>query len=177
MSSRDLSSRKISPHLLDLRDPVPDGVEGLLVRHVVNKEDALCTSEIGGGDGAEALLPGGVPNLKLDSLGIAEKRAEEEEAYRERGRERYRVEPKRRRGYKGNFAVWGPCGQEIRNVCVPEGLTFPYGRYHSGPEQRAHPAWGKLVGLSPRTNSRSTPCFRWNQEADDEERLDKHRRR
>lgn len=68
--------------LLDLRDPVPDGVERLLVRHVVHQEDALCASEIGGGDGAEPLLPSRVPDLKLDSLGITGSR---EKNKRERG--------------------------------------------------------------------------------------------
>lgn len=58
-------------YLLDLRDPVPDGVEGFLVGDIVNQEDALCASEIRGGDGAEPLLPSRVPDLQLDSLGIA----------------------------------------------------------------------------------------------------------
>lgn len=61
-----------SANLLDLRHPVPNGVEGLLVRHVVNEKDSLRASEVRGCDRAEAFLPGRVPDLKLDSLGIAE---------------------------------------------------------------------------------------------------------
>lgn len=58
-------------YLLDLRDPVPDGIEGLLVCDIVNQKNALCASEIRGSDGAEALLTSRVPDLQLDSLGIA----------------------------------------------------------------------------------------------------------
>lgn len=68
-----------SAHLLDLRHPVPNGVEGLLVRHVVNQENSLRASEVGGCDGAEAFLPGSVPDLKFDSLGIAGGRGGEAE--------------------------------------------------------------------------------------------------
>lgn len=61
-------------HLLDLRHPVPNGVERLFVCHIINKEDSLRASEIRGGDGAEAFLPSGVPDLQLDSLCVAARR-------------------------------------------------------------------------------------------------------
>jgi hypothetical protein len=49
--------------LLNLTDPVTDGVEGTTVGHVVDEEDSLGTAEIGGCDGAETLLTGSVPDL------------------------------------------------------------------------------------------------------------------
>lgn len=63
-------------HLLDLCNPVPNGVKGFLVRYVVNEKDSLRASEIGGRDGAEAFLSRGVPDLQLDSLGITERKGE-----------------------------------------------------------------------------------------------------
>lgn len=75
--------RPLSPHprlretnpiyhtdLLDLCNPVPNGVERFFVCDIVNEEDALRASKIGGRDGAEALLPGRVPDLELDSLRV-----------------------------------------------------------------------------------------------------------
>lgn len=59
------------PHLLNLSHPVPNGVERLFVCHVVHQENPLCASEVGRRDGAETFLPGRIPNLQLDSLGIA----------------------------------------------------------------------------------------------------------
>mmetsp|Transcript_21046 Transcript_21046/g.35947 ORF Transcript_21046/g.35947 Transcript_21046/m.35947 type:complete len:88 (+) Transcript_21046:560-823(+) len=56
--------------LLDLRDPVTNRFKRSAVRHVVHKQDTLSSAEIGGGNGAETLLPRGVPNLQLDSLAI-----------------------------------------------------------------------------------------------------------
>lgn len=65
------SSRRL-PHLLDLSHPVPNVVEGFLIRHVVDKEDPLCTSEVRRGDSAETLLSSCIPDLELDSLGITD---------------------------------------------------------------------------------------------------------
>eukprot|EP00538_Stauroneis_constricta_P002615 CAMPEP_0119545592 /NCGR_PEP_ID=MMETSP1352-20130426/296_1 /TAXON_ID=265584 /ORGANISM="Stauroneis constricta, Strain CCMP1120" /LENGTH=265 /DNA_ID=CAMNT_0007590159 /DNA_START=330 /DNA_END=1129 /DNA_ORIENTATION=+ len=52
--------------LLDLGDPVADGLEGAAVGDVVDQQDALGAAEVGRGDGAEALLAGRVPDLQLD---------------------------------------------------------------------------------------------------------------
>ena len=56
--------------LLDLGDPVTNRFERSAVRHVVHKQDALSSAEIGRGDGAETLLPRSIPNLQLDSLAV-----------------------------------------------------------------------------------------------------------
>ena len=56
--------------LLDIPDPVLDVVEALLVGDVVDEHDAHRPAVVGRGDGAEPLLPGGVPDLKLDLLAI-----------------------------------------------------------------------------------------------------------
>lgn len=51
-------------------------VEGALVGHVVGQQDAHGAAVVGfvrrgtGGDGAEALLAGRVPDLQLDALGV-----------------------------------------------------------------------------------------------------------
>jgi len=56
--------------LLDLRDPVANGLEGPTIGDVVNEQDALRAAEVGRGDGAESLLAGRVPDLELDALAI-----------------------------------------------------------------------------------------------------------
>lgn len=56
--------------LLNLRDPVANGLERSTVRHVVHKKDALGAAEIRRGDCAESLLARSVPNLELDSLAV-----------------------------------------------------------------------------------------------------------
>ena len=78
-ASRCPSSRHA--YLLDLCDPVPDGVKGLLIRYVINQKNPLSASEIGGRDGAETLLPSGVPDLQLDSLGITGERMKRWESH------------------------------------------------------------------------------------------------
>lgn len=45
-------------------------VKGSLVGHVVDEQDAHGAAVVGGGDGPEALLAGGVPDLELDALAI-----------------------------------------------------------------------------------------------------------
>lgn len=45
-------------------------VEGALIGDVVYEEDAHGTAVVGGGDGTEALLAGGVPDLQLNALSI-----------------------------------------------------------------------------------------------------------
>lgn len=40
----------------DVVDPVPDVEEGFLVRHVVQQENSVCSSEIGLGDAPESFL-------------------------------------------------------------------------------------------------------------------------
>ena len=47
-----------------------DVVERLFVGDVVNEHDAHGPAVVGGGDGAESLLAGSVPNLKLDLLAV-----------------------------------------------------------------------------------------------------------
>ena len=56
--------------LLNVPDPVLDVVEALLVGDVVDEHDAHRPAVVGRGDGAEPLLPGSVPDLKLDLLAI-----------------------------------------------------------------------------------------------------------
>jgi hypothetical protein len=45
-------------------------VKTSLVRHVVDEEDAHRAAVVGCCDGAEALLPGGVPYLQFDTLAV-----------------------------------------------------------------------------------------------------------
>lgn len=56
--------------LLDLRYPIPDRLEAAAVGHVVDEQDALRAAEVRRGDGAEAFLPGSVPDLELDLGGV-----------------------------------------------------------------------------------------------------------
>mmetsp|Transcript_26743 Transcript_26743/g.48484 ORF Transcript_26743/g.48484 Transcript_26743/m.48484 type:complete len:162 (-) Transcript_26743:191-676(-) len=56
--------------LLDLRYPIPNGLERPAIGHVVNEQDPLRAAEVGGGDRAESLLTRRVPNLELDSLAV-----------------------------------------------------------------------------------------------------------
>ena len=56
--------------LLNVPDPVLDVVEALLVGDVVDEHDAHRATVVGRGDRAEPLLPGSVPDLKLDLLSI-----------------------------------------------------------------------------------------------------------
>ena len=39
-------------------------IECYLIRHVVDHDDAMCASVVGGGDGAKTLLPGRVPLVR-----------------------------------------------------------------------------------------------------------------
>ena len=45
-------------------------VKGFLVGDVVDEHDAHGATVVGGGDGAESLLAGSVPNLQLDLLSV-----------------------------------------------------------------------------------------------------------
>lgn len=56
--------------LLDLVHPVLDGTEALAVGDIVGHDDAVRALVVARGDGLEALLSGGVPNLKLDGLAV-----------------------------------------------------------------------------------------------------------
>ena len=56
--------------LFNVPDPVLDVVEALLVGDVVNEHDAHGAAIVGRRDRAEPLLPGCVPDLKLDLLAI-----------------------------------------------------------------------------------------------------------
>jgi hypothetical protein len=60
----------VGRELVDLLQPVADVVERLLVRDVVDDDDAVRAAVVGGGDGAEALLAGRVPDLELDLLAV-----------------------------------------------------------------------------------------------------------
>mmetsp|Transcript_8630 Transcript_8630/g.24220 ORF Transcript_8630/g.24220 Transcript_8630/m.24220 type:complete len:319 (-) Transcript_8630:1038-1994(-) len=55
---------------VDLVEPLLDVVEGFVVGDVVDDDDAVGAAVVRGGDGAEALLAGGVPNLELDGLAV-----------------------------------------------------------------------------------------------------------
>ena len=43
-------------------------VETLLIRHIVDQQNTHGASVVSGGDGAEALLTSGIPDLQLDTL-------------------------------------------------------------------------------------------------------------
>ena len=51
-------------------------VEGFLVRHIVDDDDTMGSAVVAAGDRADALLAGGVPDLKLTRL------AAQDQAYR-----------------------------------------------------------------------------------------------
>lgn len=51
-------------------EPLLDIVEGLVVGNIVDDNDAMGSSVVGGGDGAETFLSGCVPNLELDCLSV-----------------------------------------------------------------------------------------------------------
>lgn len=51
-------------HSLPYLEPLLDVVEGLLVRDVIDHDDAVGAPVVGGGDGPEPLLTRGVPNLR-----------------------------------------------------------------------------------------------------------------
>ena len=53
---------------IDLVQPLLDVVEALLVRHIINHDDPVRSAVVAGGNGAEALLASGVPDLELDHL-------------------------------------------------------------------------------------------------------------
>ena len=55
---------------VDLVQPLLHVVEGLVVGDVVDDDDAVGSAVVGRGNGAEALLPRGVPNLELDGLAV-----------------------------------------------------------------------------------------------------------
>ena len=50
-------------------------VEGFLVRHIVD-DDTMGSAVVAAGDRAEALLAGGVPDLKLTRLAVQVKRTD-----------------------------------------------------------------------------------------------------
>ena len=54
--------------LFNVSDPIADILEGLLIGHIVNKENTHSTPIISLGDGTESLLTGCIPNLKLNSF-------------------------------------------------------------------------------------------------------------
>ena len=57
-------------HLEPFPDPVFDVVERFLVGDIVDKHDAHGAAVVSGGDCAESLLAGSVPNLQLDLFAI-----------------------------------------------------------------------------------------------------------
>jgi hypothetical protein len=56
--------------LLYVPNPVVDILETEFVTDIINQKDAHRATVIGGGDGSETFLSGGVPDLQLDSLAI-----------------------------------------------------------------------------------------------------------
>ena len=56
--------------LLNFGHPVLDCGEGVTIRDVVSHDDTVCALVVGGSDGLESFLAGGVPNLELDGLSI-----------------------------------------------------------------------------------------------------------
>ena len=57
--------------LLDFLEPSGDVVEGFLLGDVVDQDDAVGALVVGGGDGLEAFLAGGVPDVQLELLIVA----------------------------------------------------------------------------------------------------------
>ena len=55
---------------VELQEPAADAVKGGAAGDVVDEERAEGAAVVGGGDGAEALLASGVPDLGLDLLAI-----------------------------------------------------------------------------------------------------------
>lgn len=55
---------------VDLCEPLLHVVEGLTVGDVIDKNNTVSTTVIGGSDGTEALLTSSIPNLKLHCLAI-----------------------------------------------------------------------------------------------------------
>ena len=51
-------------------EPLLDIIERLVVCHVIDYDDAVRSSVVGGGDGTETFLPRSIPDLKLDCLTI-----------------------------------------------------------------------------------------------------------
>jgi len=56
--------------LLNLTNPVPDGLERSTVRHIIDEKDALRPSEVGRGDGSKTFLPSRIPDLEFDSFAV-----------------------------------------------------------------------------------------------------------
>ena len=56
--------------LVDLSHPLRDLGEGVSVSDVVGHDDTVSTLVVAAGNSLEPLLPGGVPNLQLDSLAV-----------------------------------------------------------------------------------------------------------
>jgi len=56
--------------LLDLFEPVFDILESLLVGHVIHEDDPMSTLIIARGDRLEALLAGGIPDLKFHRFSL-----------------------------------------------------------------------------------------------------------
>ena len=57
-------------------EPLLDIVEGLVVSHVVNNDDAMSSSVVGRGDSAETFLPRSIPDLELDRFTVELNRAD-----------------------------------------------------------------------------------------------------
>ena len=51
-------------------EPLFDIVEGFIVSHIIDNNDTVCTSVVGGSDGAETFLSSSVPNLEFDCLSV-----------------------------------------------------------------------------------------------------------
>jgi hypothetical protein len=54
--------------IAELFQPACDVLVGLVLGDVVDEEGADCATVVGAGDGAVALLAGGIPDLRLDGL-------------------------------------------------------------------------------------------------------------
>ncbi len=53
---------------IDFGKPVFDILERLPVGDIINENNSVSTLVVGGSNGFESLLPGGVPNLKFDGV-------------------------------------------------------------------------------------------------------------
>ena len=53
-------------HLRNLLHPGGNALERVAVGHIIYKQNTLRASDVGSGDGAEALLTSGIPNLERE---------------------------------------------------------------------------------------------------------------
>ena len=95
-------------------------VKTLLIRNIIDEQDAHGATVISGGNGTETLLTSGIPDLKLDALAIELDSTNLEvnaNGGDERGRKRVFAESQQ----AARFAYTGVADQEEFDLCGAEG--------------------------------------------------------